>query len=273
MPNEAALKKTLAKIEDLGGTVTRADLIKFVPASYVKAATERAETSSLEPKRFAAGRLLWRLAHLGHVCMGEKMGSEQCYVLRKEWFPRLPWPKVSANAAVVELARDYLRVYGPATPHDLAHFFNAKVTEVRRWLESLHDELATVECGDRANLLILGEDVSTLRKKTPNEKEWPLRLLPMWESMLMAHADKSWTVPEESEKKQVWRKAAMVAPVVLSRGRVVATWSQKATKKKLKVQIQSLSGWRKTKHLKAAQAEVEALAAHLEIPGYEIEVV
>ena len=86
----------------------------------------------------------------------------------------------------------------------------ASTTEVRRWLEHI-DDLVGVSCGDRENLVVVAEDVSQLRKKPPSEsKAWPPRLLPLWESMLMGHADKSWTVPKESERKEIWRKSAMV---------------------------------------------------------------
>ncbi|MCB9462386.1 MAG: winged helix DNA-binding domain-containing protein [Candidatus Eisenbacteria bacterium] len=43
----------------------------------------------------------------------------------------------------------------------------------------------------------------------------------------MAHADKSWTVPDEAERRKVWLRFADVAAVVLAGGRVVATWRHK----------------------------------------------
>jgi hypothetical protein len=64
----------------------------------------------------------------------------------------------------------------------------------------------------------------------------------------------------------------MVTAVVLDRGRVVATWTQKATRKKLTVQIEPLSGWRKTKHQQGAMREAESVAAHLEVSEVELHV-
>jgi hypothetical protein len=274
LPNEAALNKALAAIERFGGIATRGDLLKVTPAAFVKVFQERAQMAKIDPKRFAAGRLLWRLAHLGELSIGEKIGAEQSYVSRQHWFNSLPWPELDAEQASMELTRDYLRVYGPATPHDVAHFFGAKVTLVRQWLQRIGDELISVSCADRKGLTLLSEDVTALRRKPPAEsKDWPVRLLPLWESMLMGHADKSWTVPNEAERKQIWRKSAMVASVVLDRGRVVATWTQKATRKQLTIQVAPLSCWRKTKHHKGAEREAEAIAAHLQLPDVELKLV
>ena len=94
-------------------------------------------------------------------------------------------------------------------------------------------------------------------------REWPIRLLPMWDGMLMSHADKTWAVPDEADRKRIWRKAAVVAPVVLARGKPVATWSHKATTKVLKITIAPLSGWREKQHAGGARREAKAVAAHL----------
>ncbi len=85
----------------------------------------------------------------------------------------------------------------------------------------------------------------------------------------MTHKDKSWVVPEAGEEKSVWRKAAVVAASLIDRGRVVATWTHRATTKKVVVTVTPLSGWRK-KHLAAVQREAAALARHLEIAGSEV---
>jgi hypothetical protein len=88
--------------------------------------------------------------------------------------------------------------------------------------------------------------------------------------MLMAHVDKTWTVPDEAERKLVWRKAAMVSAVVIARGRIVATWTQKARRNALAVEVQPLSGWRKTKHAAAVRDDAAELAAHQGLSGAEV---
>ena len=171
------------------------------------------------------------------------------------------------------LTRRYLAVHGPATATDVAHFFGARVTRAKAWLDRLEDELVPVECGDRSGLVALAKDRADLRKKPPTTaKDWPVRLLPLWESMLMGHADKSWTTPVEADRKEVWRKAAFVAAVVLARGRVVATWTQATKGGRLQVTVTPLSGWRKTKHAASVRREAAEVAQHLELKGADVRV-
>jgi len=139
------------------------------------------------------------------------------------------------------------------------------VSNAKLWLAELDGELTTVRCGDR-ELLALTRDVPDLKSKPPTAvTKWPLRLLPSWESMLMGHADKTWTVPDEADRKQIWRKAAFVAAVAIARGRVVATWTHKQQRGRLAVEVQPLSRWQASKHAAQVRREARAVAAHLEL--------
>lgn len=266
MPSRGALNKARAIMETAGKPITRTDLLHVAPRNYVRVIEERARQANMDPKRLGAARLIWRLAQDGELCHADADGSEQRYALRTAWFPKLRWPKQlpAGLDAACDLTRRYLRVYGPATARDIAHFFGARVGDVRQWLTTIEGETAPVSCGERKGLMAMAEDVLDLRRKPPAGADaWPVRLLPLWESMLMAHADKSWTLPLESERKLVWRKAAFVSAVVLARGRVVATWSQNKRRGSIEVEVQPLSGWRKTRHLGAVKREAAALAEHL----------
>ena len=153
----------------------------------------------------------------------------------------------------------------------MAHFFGARVSSVKDWLTELDGELTPVRCGTRKGLLALSKDLKDLKTPPPDaEAGWPLQMLPLWESMLMGHADKSWTVPRETDRTRVWRKAAYVCPVVLARGRVVATWSHSQKKRRLAVEIQPLSAWRKSRHIAGVHTEAKAIADHLELDGADV---
>ncbi len=268
MPTAATLGQGLKKIKKLGRPVTRADLLGIAPKSYVAAIAERIRRSGMEldPERFAASRIIWSLAHRGEICVGRKIGAEQSYALS-------PWQMkpMDAFAAAVGLSRRYLSTYGPATPQDVAYFFNGKVTNAKKWLAAIEDECVAVDCGGRKELVALAEDARELRKKPPVEgSKWPVRMLPLWDSLLMGHADKSWTTPVEAERKLVWRKAAYVAAVVLSRGRIVATWKHSVKRKRLVVELAPLSGWRKTKHMAGVKREAAGISDHLGLTGADL---
>ncbi len=273
LPPEDAVDRALAVMHKAPGPITRADLVEMVPAGYVEALRERAEMAGMDARRLAAARLLWRLSQRGDASMAQKIGAEQAYAARSDWFSDLPWAAERDGAVRSEtaLARRYLALHGPATATDLAHFFGARVSSARDWLRALEPELAGVVCGARRGLLALAADLDELRSAAPRaERDWPLRLLPMWESMLMAHADKSWTMPDASERKQVWGKAAQVAAVALARGRVVATWRMRRRARRLKIELRPLGAWRRSKHGAALRREGKAVAAHLGLEGVEV---
>ena len=273
MPAERTVEKALAVMEQAPGPVGRDELMGVAPASYVRAVAERATAAGMDPRRLAAARLFWRLAERGDACVANKVGAAQMYATRAAWFPKLSWPKKPQTAAraAAALARRYLAVYGPATATDVAHFFGARVSDARTWLAAIEADLTTVRCGDREGLVARSEDVRDLLVKPPTAAtQWPLRLLPLWESMLMGHADKSWTVPDEADRKRVWRKAAFVSAVVLARGRAVATWTQSAKRSRVVVEVAPLSPWSKTKHASQVRREARAVAAHLELEHVEV---
>ena len=280
MPSEELLDAVRKVLAENGGKATRKDLFDILPADYVAEAGKKIGPG---PKalQLAAARPLWVLANRGEVCLIEKRGAEQVYVSRAAWFPDLPWPGPPALEAAVRLTRRYLAVHGPATATDVAHFFGARVRDARGWLKALEapsrrrsadgSQLAPVRCGDRRGLVALAGDAGDLTAELPaTASAWPVRLLPLWESLLMAHADKSWTVPEEAERKLVWRKAGYVAATVLARGRIVATWTHKKRSRRLTVQIEPLGSWRTGKHAAGARREAHAVARHFGLEGADV---
>ncbi len=147
------------------------------------------------------------------------------------------------------------------------------MTTARQWLALLNGELSPVHCGERRGLVALTQDMADLTTKPPAATtKWPLRLLPLWDTMLMGHADKTWTVPDETDRKAVWRKGAFVAAVALARGRVVATWSHSQRRGRLVVEVRPLSRWSPTKHAAGVRREADAVAAHLELGGADVTV-
>jgi len=264
------VRRALRRLEQAGEPLCRADLEDLLPAAYLRQVEEHV-AGRMRVETFAAGRVLWLLANRGDCCLGPKRGAEQSYALRRLLFPALDWraEALDPEEQAIALARRYLRAHAPATPRDLAHFFGARMPEVRHWLEAIDAEagLLPVDCGGRDGLLALRADRAALSKAAPAAvRDWPLRLLPLWDCLMMAHADKSWSVPAEADRKRIWRAGAFVAATVLARGRVVATWSQKQKAKRLEVVVEPLRGWRASKHLAGVRREAKGVAAHLGLP-------
>lgn len=264
----AQLDAALAALNALGRPFHTSDAEAVAPDSLVEHLTVHAEKARMTPRRLAGRRVIWGLSHRGDVCAVAKQGSTQLYVTRSSWCPELPWTAPeSADAANIELARRYLALYGPASPRDVAHYFGGKVRDARRWLAALADERVEVRCDGRKELTLLAEDVDALRTEAPADLErWPLRMLPLWDTLLMGHADKSVIAPVEADRKAIWRKASYVAAAVLHRGQVVAVWKHTVQTRAVKIEVTPLTGWSDV--LKPAlEAESHAFAAHLDRPA------
>ncbi len=265
----AAARQVLLDATD---PVVRSDLFAVIASATFERLTPEIARARMSAEAFIARRLLWNLARDGHACAAGKLGREQGYAAREVWFPQLAWPDPlpAPEQAARELARRYLGSYGPARAQDLAHFFGSKPGIARSWLAALEEQgaLVPVQCGGRRGLCALAEDASELQAaRIP--ADGAVRLLPLWDTLLMAHADKSWTVPLASELKRIWTRSTYLSATVLAEGRVVATWSQKRKRGRLQISLQPLSRWRE-EYRAGVRRHAQVLAAHLGLAGSEV---
>lgn len=269
MPGDEELGIARRAFTEADGPLFRRDLFDLIPQRFVDEAGEHPGVTG-SAVRFAATRLIWCLAMEGLLCFAHRDGSEQAYCHRRHWLPDLDWPEEpDPSATARRLARRYLAVHGPATAHDLAHFFGANVTTARLWLRELEGETVAATCGPRTGLVLLADDADAVRTLAPDPGDGPVTLLPQWDAHLMRHRDKTWLLPDLSEAPHVWAAGGVVRPTVLLGGRIVATWSHRTTSRALKVEITPLSGW-KQELLEDVHRRGEELATHLGVDDVEI---
>lgn len=254
---EALVNDAAAHLETFDRPVSRQDFRSLVTESWTAQLDTRYFDTPDKRWRFCAGRLIWHLANRGELVHSHTEGSEAFYAARSLWFSELDFAAAETAPvdAAVHLADRYFAAYGPATVHDLAHFFGAKVTSARGWTERL--ALETLKVGDK-ELLARPEDLEELQRDRP----LGVRLVAGYDNALMGYADKSWLVPRESDRKKIWRKAAVVAAIVWERGRAVATWKHKVRAKRVDITVSPLSAWSGTD----LTEEAHAIAVHLGRP-------
>jgi hypothetical protein len=126
------------------------------------------------------------------------------------------WDEPTATAEVV---RRYLTAFGPATVADLSQFTILKRSALRQVVESMADVVAVA--GPDGSELI---DVSERAPRPDDEIEsLPPRLLGMWDSVLLAYADRSRVIPD-NHRPHVIRRNGDVLPTVVVQGLVRAVW-------------------------------------------------
>jgi len=130
--------------------------------------------------------------------------------------------------ARTELVRRYLRAFGPSTKADVADWSGLRVRDFEHALDGLRTYLTengrTLFDVPRAPLPPAG---------TPA----PVRFLPKWDNVLLAHADRSRILPRGLQKLVIGKNGD-VAQTVLVDGFVAATWWVE----KERVVVESLGG-------------------------------
>ena len=265
-PDASSIEAAEAKIRSLGRPVTRSDLFDLLPDDFVEYMATRVGPG-VPALRGTAGRMIWDLSRRGLLSAHEMVNREQSYVLREHRYPDLQWPELQEAQVAHRLVVDYLAANAPATVQDIAHFLGTRVSQARALVAPLEAKLVEVVCGSRKGLLALEKDSTTL--SAPPPKEWTPRLLPKFDTLLMSHKDKDWTVPEASDRPQIWAKAAQVRATVWHKGKLLAIWTHKAQKRRVKIEITPLSGW-----IPGLEAQLNddgaAFASHLGVPEASI---
>jgi hypothetical protein len=205
--------------------LSEADADAFLPhlLAFLDRPRTGAEVEELIEVRLGAPqpRLWWALrmfAPLHHAPTGApwSFGSPSAFVASGN----APAPATPAkhDEAVRRLARRYLEAFGPASLRDIAQFTMLRNPVLRRALEAMADEVDELEGP---------EGVDAVRRagapRGSEDAPAPPRLLPMWDSVLLAYADRSRVIPP-AYRPLVIRRNGDVLPTLLVDGYVAGVW-------------------------------------------------
>jgi uncharacterized protein YcaQ len=154
----------------------------------------------------------------GLVCYGPGEDNEVKLVRVDQWIKKQQ--PVEEQAARASLLRKYLSVYGPATLQDFAKWAGLSMVLVKPLAPELRDELVEVEIAGSKSLLLKQDR----RAVTRHTASGCVRLLPLFDPFLLAHAGKDHLIAR-SHYKRVWRNQGWISAVVLVDGEIVGTWT------------------------------------------------
>jgi winged helix DNA-binding protein len=215
---------TATEIQALAATVTevlngrvleRDELIEEI-------ATRTGNRDLDEHLRSGWGGVLKPLAWMGLLCNGPSRGNRVTFTSPASWlddWSGIPEPDAAARIAIPA----YLSAYGPAR----IETFDAWLTrgrspkaEVRRWFDSLGDELVIVDVEGKQGY-IRACDLDELEATGPSDA---VRLLGGFDQYVLGPGTDDPVVVPAARRKLVSKAAGWIAPVVLRGGRVVGTW-------------------------------------------------
>ncbi len=156
---------------------------------------------------------------------GSWRSDNYTYARWEDWVGA-PVEEVEPESARVDLARRYLRAYGPATTADLKWWAGWTVKEANAAVMGLGDGIIHVSVNDEgaapARALVLAEEEGDLLATDP-ENAHGVRLLPVWDAYLMGWADRRRFV-REGDYGRVYDKVGNGTSVVLIDGVAEGVW-------------------------------------------------
>lgn len=201
------------------------------------------------------GGLLKPAARRGWLCFGPNRGQSVTFVRPQNWLNE--WRELEPQAASAELARRYMRAYGPATRKDFARWMGMFPGADRAAWAALEKELIDVSV-EGLTAQMLAADLKSIRSSSGRES---VQLLPGFDPYLMGHATRDHLF-DPVHRWKVSRVAGWISPVVLVDGRVVGVWTHAVTKGKLRLEITPFAPL-KPRVIKEAGARAEIITTAL----------
>jgi hypothetical protein len=127
---------------------------------------------------------------------------------------------VPEATALEHLARRYLGAFGPATSADAAAWSGLQVGRLRPAIEALDAAGELVRFADPRGRELL--DLAAAPRPDP-ETPAPPRILPMWDSVVLAHADRT-RIVSDADRARVVAVNGDTYPTFLVDGRVAGLW-------------------------------------------------
>jgi hypothetical protein len=223
--SEPALVKLIGEIGDVldGTPVTREEIIKAVGEGH--------SPRVLEVLRSGWGGLLKPAARRGLLCFGPSRGQSVTFVRPEAWFGS--WRNLDPEEALIEVARRYLRAYGPAQKQDFNRWWGY-------WSGVGTATWAALE-GELVNVSIEGTPAQMLRRDLDSaaktSTETSVQLLPLFDPYLLGHVNRD-HLYEAVYRSRVSRTSGWISAVVLVDGRVAGTWTHVAAREALRIKVE-----------------------------------
>lgn len=167
----------------------------------------------------------------------------------------VPRPAIEPFDARLELARRYLRVFGPSTATAFGNWAGIGSREARAAIGGLEAELIAVRAPTGEGWILAEDEGSFL---APPDAAAPARLLPSGDAFyLLWGADRELLVADATRRAELWTSRVWPGAVLVA-GEVAGVW------RRANADL-SIDAWRRLSPKQ--RADVEAEAASMPLPG------
>jgi Winged helix DNA-binding domain len=150
----------------------------------------------------------------GVALLGPDRSAQPMLVRREDWIGK--GPPFDRDRALGELARRYMRAFGPATDRDFAYWSGLALRDVRAGLDGISGELEETRVGEQHQLILRG---SLPRLPRPNQ----IRMLGGFDTYLLGYRDRGFATGDE-HRATVSDGGGGIYPVIVRDGVVQAGW-------------------------------------------------
>jgi hypothetical protein len=142
-------------------------------------------------------------------------GRRPAYIAARSWLPGRGF--ADDRDALEHLIRRYLGAFGPATPADLRTWSHVSASRLKPVIGMMSDVITFPTEGGPAMLDLAGAP------RPLADTPAPPRFLPMWDSALLAHEDRTRVLPAAYRPRVIARNGD-VLPTFLVDGMVAGLW-------------------------------------------------
>jgi hypothetical protein len=180
------------------------------------------------------GNLLNPAAEQGYLCFGPSEGSKVTFVRPDQWLGR--WDEPSGDEAWKTLLRRFFSTYGPATHHDIGHWWGLRPDRAKMLMDYIADELEVVEFEGQKRWVRRTD----IKQIVDVERVRSVKLLPSWDCYVMFYHPRELFV-SQNHRARVFRKLEGNAPVLLIDGVAEGVWEQQRKSGRTKVKVHPFS--------------------------------
>ncbi len=192
-------------------------------------------------------------AYRGELCFGPGQGQGVTFMNPRGWIGE--WHSIEPQLALEEMARRYLRAYGPANPDDFAFWWGCGKLVARKLFRSLAEEMEEVEVeGWRA--FALRTMLPLMQSVEPLEA---IQLLPLFDAYTLGVPRGCEPILASIYKRHVFNLQGWTFAVVLVNGSIQGVWHSTTQRTQILVKVRLFLSPTVTIQ-KGIEAEVERLS-------------
>jgi Winged helix DNA-binding domain len=191
-------------------------------------ARERVAAAGIQLNQQTGMHLMLSAVVSGIACLGPDRGKSTCLVRREDWLGKSqPFDR---DAALAELARRYLRAFGPATDRDFSYWAGLPLRDVRAGLSAISGEIEELRVGE--------EKMLSRRGALPRlPVEGQVRMLGNFDTYLLGWKDRGFAVSNEHAAHVKEGGGGWIRPVVVRDGVVVGGWRSSRKGENLEISL------------------------------------